>query len=78
MAFHLQEHPDLGERQILPVSLGHQFVESAEQLEGIAQDLSLVEALANAGGHLGEKMKTIDILQNVGLAVGDEDDIQLV
>lgn len=56
MTLHLQERPDLGQGQVLPVAQRHQFVKGAEQVERIAQDLPLIQTLADTGGHLGEKV----------------------
>lgn len=78
MALHLQEGLDLADGQVLPVSQGDQLVESAEQLIGILDDLPFVQALARAGDNLGEEMERIDVLEDVGLAVGDEDHVELV
>lgn len=62
MAFHLQEGLDLRQGQILPVAQCDQFVERAEQLEGIAQNLPLIQIPANAGSNLGEQMKAVNVL----------------
>ena len=75
MTLHLQEGLNLRQRQVLPVSQCHQLIERAQQLKGIAQDFPLIEALANAGSHLGEKVQTVDVLKNVGLAVGNKDNV---
>lgn len=78
MTLHFQECLDLRERQVLPIPEGHQLVVCAEQFERIAQDLPLVQALANTGSHLSKEMKAVDILQDVRLAVCDQDDVELV
>lgn len=78
MTLHLQEGFDLRQRQVLPITQCHQLIECAEQLEGISQNLSLVQALANAGSHLSKQMQTVDILEDIGLAVGDQDDVQFI
>lgn len=78
MTLHLQKGLDLGQRQILPVTQCHQLVESAKQLKRISQNLPLIQALANAGGHLGKQMQTVNILEDVGLAVGDQDNVQFI
>lgn len=68
----------MAKSKVLPVTHSDQLVECAEQLKGIAQYLPLVQTLANAGDDLGEKMKRINVLEDVGLAVGDEDHVQFV
>lgn len=78
VTLHLQEGLNLRQRQVLPVSQGHQLIERAQQLKGIAQDFPLIEALANAGSHLGKKVQAIDVLENVGLAVGNKDNVELI
>ena len=42
-----------------------------KELKGIAKDFSLVQLLTYAAHHLREEMKTVDVLQYVGLAVCD-------
>lgn len=78
MTFHLQEGLDLTNGQILPVTQGDQLIEGAEQLEGILQDLALLQALASTGDDLGKEMQRVDVLEDVGLAVGDEDHVELI
>lgn len=78
MRFHIKEGLDLAKGEVLPVAHGDEFIKGAKQLECIAQNLPLVQALADAGNNLGEKVERINVLQNVGLAVGDEDHVQLV
>ena len=78
MGLHLEESLDLADGQVLAVAQGDQLIESAEQFVGISEDFALVQTLACAGDHLGKEMERVDVLQNVGLAVGDEDHVQLV
>lgn len=78
MTLHFQECLNLGKGQVLSVTQCHQFIECAQQLESIAEDFPFIQALANAGCHLGEQMKTVDILKDVRLTVGDQDNVQLI
>ncbi len=78
MTLHLQECLDLADCQVLPVAQRDQLVEGAEQFIGIFEDLSLLQALASVGDHLGEEVQGIDVLEDVGLAVGDEHHIELI
>lgn len=78
MTLHFQKGLDLADRQVLPVSERHQLVEGADKLKGIPEDLSFVEALARAGNDLSEEVQGVDVLEDVGLLVGDEHHIQLV
>ena len=78
MTLHLQECLDLADGQILPVTQSDQLVEGAEEFVGISEDLALVQALASASNDLGEKVKRVDILENVGLLVGDEHHVKLI
>lgn len=78
MGLHLEESLDLADGQVLPVAQSDQLVESAEQFVGISEDFALIQTLACAGDHLGKEMERVDVLQDVGLAVRDEDHIQLV
>lgn len=64
--------------EVLAVAEGNELVESAEQLVGIAQDFSLVEGLAGASDDLGKEVEGVDILEDVGLLVGDEHHVELV
>jgi hypothetical protein len=78
MTLHLQEGLDLRKREVLSVTQRHQLIVCAQQLEGIAENLSLIQALANACGYLGKEVQTVNVLENVGLAVGDENNVQLI
>ena len=78
VAFHLQERLDLADGQVLPIAEGDQFIERAEQLESILEDFPLVQTLAGARDNLGEEMERIDVLEDVGLLVGDQDHVELV
>lgn len=71
MTLHLQEGLDLRERKVLSVTQRDQLVICAQQLEGIAEDFSLIQALADACGDLGKEVQTVNVLENVRLAVGD-------
>jgi hypothetical protein len=78
VTLHLEESLDLVDSQVLPVTKSNQLIEGAKQLVGILEDLPLVQALARASDHLGEEVKGINVLENVGLLVGDEDHVELV
>jgi len=78
VAVHLEEGLDLANGEVLSVSQGNQLVEGAEQFVGILQYLALVQALACTRDHLGEEMQGVDVLENVGLPVGNEDHVELV
>lgn len=78
VTLHLQESLDLGQGEVLPVSQSHQFIECTQEFEGIAEDLALVQALANAGSDLRKEVKTVNVLKDVRLTVGDENDVQLI
>lgn len=78
VALHLQEGLDLADGQVLPVAESDQLIEGAEQLVGISEDLTLVQAPASAGNHLGEEVERIDVLKDVGLLVGNENHVQLI
>lgn len=78
MTLHVEEGLDLAQREILPVSLSDELVESAEQFEGVAQNLPLIQCLANARDNLCEEVQRVDVLQDVRLAVGDEDHVEFI
>jgi hypothetical protein len=78
VTLHLQESLDLRQRQVLPVSQSYQLVECAQQLEGIASNLPLIQTFADASGDLSKQVQAVDILENIGLAIGDQDNIQFV
>lgn len=78
MTLHLQERLDLADGQVLSVSQSDQLVKGAKQLVGILENLPLFQALARAGHNLGEEVERVDVLEDVGLAVGDEDHVELV
>jgi hypothetical protein len=78
VTLHFQEGPDLANSQILAVPEGDDLIKGADELEGIAEDLALVERLAAAGNDLGEEVEGVDVLEDVGLLVGDKHHVQLV
>lgn len=78
MTLHVQEGLDLAQCKVLAVSQSDQLVKGTEQLECVAQDLPLVQAPAYARDNLSEKVKGVDVLEDVRLAVGDQDHVQLV
>jgi len=78
VALHLQEGLDLADGQVLPVAQGDQLIKGTEQLVGISEDLALIKALAGAGDDLGKEVEGIDVLEDVGLFVGNEDHVELV
>lgn len=75
MTLHFQEGLDLSKGQILSVPQSDQFIIGTEQFESIAQNLPLIQALTDAGGDLGEKVETVDVLQDVRLAVRNQDNV---
>ena len=78
MRLHVEEGLDLAQSKVLTVSQGDKLVESAEQFESIAQDFSLIQASADTAYNLGEEVQRVDVLENVGLAVCDENHVQLI
>lgn len=62
MRLHFEEGLDLVQGQVLPVSHGDEFVEGAEQLEGIAEDLAFVGFLAYRSDHLSEEVQAVNVL----------------
>ena len=78
MTLHFKKRLDLTDRQVLPIPKGDELVEGAEDVEGMLKDLALVQALAYAADDLGEQVKRVDVLENVGLLVGDEHHVELV
>lgn len=78
VTLHVEECPNLAERQILTVAQSHQLIKGAEEVVGIPENLPLVQALAGTGDDLREQVERVDILQDVRLAVGDEHHVELV
>jgi hypothetical protein len=78
VAFHLEECLDLAKREVLAVAEGDKFVKGAEEFVGISDDFPLIEASTGTGDDLGKQVERIDVLQDIGLAIGDEDHIELV
>lgn len=78
MALHLHKGLDLRHGQVLAVTLRDQLVKGAEQVKGVLGDLALVQRPAHACHHLRKEVQRVDILQNVGLEVGDENHVELV
>lgn len=78
MTFHLQEGLNLTDGQVLPVSQCNELIEGTKQLISILYNFPFVQALASTGNNLGEKMQGVDVLEDIGLAVGNEDHVELV
>lgn len=78
MAFHFKKGLDLAQGQVLPVAQSDKLIEGAKQLVGISKDLPLVQAFADARHNLGKKVQRIDVLQDVGLPIGDENHVKFV
>lgn len=78
MTLHLEEGSDLANRQVFAVAEGDNLVKGAEQLVCILENLSLVQSPAGAGNNLGKEVERVDVLQDVGLAVGNEHHVELV
>lgn len=75
---HLKERLDLSKGEVLPVAQCDQFVKGAEQLKGVFEDFSLVQAAADAGNNLRKQVERVNVLENIALTVGDEDHVELV
>jgi hypothetical protein len=75
---HVKEGLDLAHGQVLAVAESNDLVKGRQQLKRVLEDLALVERLAYRRDNLGEEVQRVDVLQNVGLQVGDEDHVQLV
>ena len=78
MTLHLEECLDLTDRQVLPIPEGDQFIKGTEDVEGMLEDFAFVQALAYAADNLGEEVEGVDVLEDVGLLVRDEDHVELV
>jgi hypothetical protein len=78
MTLHVKEGLDLANGQVLTVAESDKLVKSTEQFVGILEDFALVEALACAGNYLGKQVQGVDVLENVGLSIGDENHVKLV
>lgn len=78
MTLHLQKRLDLANGEVLPVAERDHLVKGAEDVEGMSEDLALVQGLAYAADYLGEEVKRVNVLEDVGLLVRDEHHVQLV
>ena len=78
MALHFKKCLDLAQGQVLPIAQSNKLIEGAEQLVGISKNLPLVQAFADARHNLGKKVQGVDVLQNIGLTVGDKNHVELV
>lgn len=78
VALHLQERLDLADGEVLPITKRHHLVKGAEDVKGMSEDLALVQRLAYAADDLGEEVQRVNVLEDVGLLVGDEHHVQLV
>lgn len=75
MRLHVEEGLDLTQGEVLAVTESDQLIKGTQKLKSIAQNLALVQASADAGDNLGEEVQRVNVLEDVGLAVGDEDHV---
>lgn len=78
VALHFEECLDLADGQVFSVTESDELIKGAEQLVCILDDFALVEGLACASDDLGKQVQGVDVLEDVGLAVGNEDHVELV
>lgn len=56
MRLHVEESFDLTQGEVLAVAESDQLIKGTQKLEGIAQNLALVQTSADAGDNLGEEV----------------------
>ena len=78
MTLHFQECLDLADCEVLPVPKGNQLIESTKKFICIPQYFSFVQGLACACNDLCEEMEGIDVLEDVGLAIRNENHVEFV
>lgn len=78
MTLHFHEGLDLAYGEVLAISKGNELIEGAEKFVCISRDFPLVQRLACASDDLGKQVQRVDVLQDVGLPVRDEDHVELV
>lgn len=78
MTLHLQKRLNLTDGEILPIPKRDQLIEGAEEIEGMFEDLALVQALANAANYLGEEVERVNVLEDVRLFVRNEHHVKLI
>ena len=78
VTLHLEHIAHLHEIDLLPVSHADNLVKRAQQLERILQNLPLLCAPAKVRDDAREKMEGLDVLEDVGCLVGDEQDVEVL
>ena len=76
MTLHFQDAFNLHEVDLLPPTQTYNLVERAEQLECMLRDFALLGGPAQIGHNAGKEVQGLDILENVGCLVGDEQDVE--
>lgn len=78
VTFHFQKGLYLAYGEVFPVPKRNQLIKGTEKFVGISDNLSLIKSSACAGNDLSEQVQGVDVLENVGLLVGDEHHVELV
>lgn len=78
MTLHLHECLDLAHCEVFAVSQRYKLIKRAEELVSVSDNFPLVESSACAGDNLGEEVQRIDVLKDIGLAIGDENHVKLI
>jgi hypothetical protein len=78
VTLHLEKSPNLVDGQVLAVPERHNLVKGAQQVVGVVEDAALVDALARARHDLRKEVQQVNVLEDVGLPVGDEHHVKLV
>lgn len=77
MTLHLQHVAHLHEVDLFPVSHAHDLVERAQQIECVLDNLALLRTPAHIRDHAREQMESLDVLEDVGRLVGDEENVEV-
>lgn len=78
VTLHFQECLDLADCEVLPVAKRNQLIESTKKFVCILQNFSFIQGLACACNDLCEKMEGVDVLEDVGLAIRNENHVEFV
>lgn len=75
MRLHFQHILDLHQVDLFPIAQAYDFIKRPEQLERILQNFPLFGCAAHIRHDASEQMECVNVLEDVGGFIGDEEDI---
>ena len=78
MRLHLENAANLGDVDVLAIPEADDLIKGTEELKAVAEHGGLIERSAEVGDGAGEEVEGVNVLENVGVLVGDEDHVEVL